>query len=217
GEAAGRPEAGAASVCACAGAPSPALRPQAPGFCLGRLASRAAARVLPGRRAPPRARPGRGPSRARAPAAGGGAPPGFLGGAAAPAGGGRASRPRPLLLGPRAGSLGAFLTWVPARCFSCPPSAQEAPVSQRLAGVSNEVESPHWHNRRAVQSFALHFIGSVYLCLPTSICKGVAEKPHVHRAETKPDRGSSLQMTVSARVTSWTAAPMTSWLGRAWI
>uniref|UniRef100_A0A8C7EE25 Uncharacterized protein n=1 Tax=Nothoprocta perdicaria TaxID=30464 RepID=A0A8C7EE25_NOTPE len=23
---------------------------------------------------------------------------------------------------------------------------------------------------------------SVYLCLPTSICKGVAEKPHVHRA-----------------------------------
>uniref|UniRef100_A0A803YG63 Uncharacterized protein n=1 Tax=Meleagris gallopavo TaxID=9103 RepID=A0A803YG63_MELGA len=24
--------------------------------------------------------------------------------------------------------------------------------------------------------------GSVYLCLPTSICKGVAEKPHVHRA-----------------------------------
>ncbi|KAM6424079.1 putative RNA-binding protein Luc7-like 1 isoform 2-T3 [Liasis olivaceus] len=25
--------------------------------------------------------------------------------------------------------------------------------------------------------------GSVYLCLPTSICKGVAEKPHVHRAK----------------------------------
>uniref|UniRef100_A0AAY3ZVR2 Uncharacterized protein n=1 Tax=Denticeps clupeoides TaxID=299321 RepID=A0AAY3ZVR2_9TELE len=24
--------------------------------------------------------------------------------------------------------------------------------------------------------------GSVYLCQPTSICKGVAEKPHVHRA-----------------------------------
>uniref|UniRef100_D6RGP6 Luc7-like n=1 Tax=Mus musculus TaxID=10090 RepID=D6RGP6_MOUSE len=59
--------------------------------------------------------------------------------------------------------------------------------------------------------------GSVYLCLPTSICKGVAEKPHVHRAEMKPDRGSSLQMTVSARVTFWTAAPMTSLLGRAWI
>uniref|UniRef100_A0A8C0HD86 Uncharacterized protein n=1 Tax=Chelonoidis abingdonii TaxID=106734 RepID=A0A8C0HD86_CHEAB len=25
-------------------------------------------------------------------------------------------------------------------------------------------------------------VSSVYLCLPTSICKGVAEKPHVHRA-----------------------------------
>ena len=34
-EAAGRPEAGAATVCACAGAlPSPALRPRAPGLCL---------------------------------------------------------------------------------------------------------------------------------------------------------------------------------------
>lgn len=34
------------------------------------------------------------------------------------------------------------------------------------------------------QLWPLYFIhkGSVYLCQPTSLCKGVAEKPHVHRA-----------------------------------
>uniref|UniRef100_A0A803V8Z0 Uncharacterized protein n=1 Tax=Ficedula albicollis TaxID=59894 RepID=A0A803V8Z0_FICAL len=36
--------------------------------------------------------------------------------------------------------------------------------------------------RRALSETRNVTARSVYLCLPTSICKGVAEKPHVHRA-----------------------------------
>uniref|UniRef100_A0A3P9PVF1 LUC7-like (S. cerevisiae) n=1 Tax=Poecilia reticulata TaxID=8081 RepID=A0A3P9PVF1_POERE len=53
--------------------------------------------------------------------------------------------------------------------------------------------------------------GSVYHCQPTSICKGVAEKPHVHRAVR-----SSSPTSESARVTCSTAARMTSCLER-WV
>uniref|UniRef100_A0A3Q0QQI1 LUC7-like (S. cerevisiae) n=1 Tax=Amphilophus citrinellus TaxID=61819 RepID=A0A3Q0QQI1_AMPCI len=35
--------------------------------------------------------------------------------------------------------------------------------------------------------------GSVYLCQPTSICKGVAEKPHVHRAVKKANWSAGLE------------------------
>ncbi|KAJ8245825.1 hypothetical protein GJAV_G00260700 [Gymnothorax javanicus] len=35
--------------------------------------------------------------------------------------------------------------------------------------------------------------GSVYLCLPTSICKGVAEKPHVRRAKCSVTRDETRQ------------------------
>uniref|UniRef100_A0A3Q2ZK45 LUC7-like (S. cerevisiae) n=1 Tax=Hippocampus comes TaxID=109280 RepID=A0A3Q2ZK45_HIPCM len=58
--------------------------------------------------------------------------------------------------------------------------------------------------------------GSVYLCQPTSICKGVAEKPHVHRAGTRRARGSSTRTSESAKVTFSTAARMTSCREPAW-
>ncbi|XP_054098342.2 putative RNA-binding protein Luc7-like 1 isoform X2 [Callithrix jacchus] len=89
---------------------------------------------------------------------------------------------------------GAFLTRVLPSAFPAPPSPQhtgEPLCSQLLAAVRFSVSLPAYIN-----------------------LQGSCRKPHVHRAEMKPDRGSSLQMTVSARVTCWTAAPMTSWLGR---
>uniref|UniRef100_A0A3Q3IH47 LUC7-like (S. cerevisiae) n=1 Tax=Monopterus albus TaxID=43700 RepID=A0A3Q3IH47_MONAL len=54
--------------------------------------------------------------------------------------------------------------------------------------------------------------GSVYLCQPTSICKGVAEKPHVHRAEMRRGRGSSSLTSESAKVIFSTAVHTTSCL-----
>ncbi|GLD57531.1 uncharacterized protein AKAME5_000974400, partial [Lates japonicus] len=58
--------------------------------------------------------------------------------------------------------------------------------------------------------------GSVYLCQPTSICKGVAEKPHVHRAGMRRGRGSSSLTSESAKVIFSTAVHMTSCLELVW-
>uniref|UniRef100_A0A803VJ65 Uncharacterized protein n=1 Tax=Ficedula albicollis TaxID=59894 RepID=A0A803VJ65_FICAL len=50
--------------------------------------------------------------------------------------------------------------------------------------------------------------GSMYLCLPTSICKGVSERPRIRRAVTQPVSESNSVMTECARATFSTAALM---------
>uniref|UniRef100_A0A8C9FQW1 Uncharacterized protein n=1 Tax=Pavo cristatus TaxID=9049 RepID=A0A8C9FQW1_PAVCR len=55
-------------------------------------------------------------------------------------------------------------------------------------------------------------MSSMYLCLSTSICKGVSERPRIRRAVTRPASESSSVMTECARVTSSTAALMMSCL-----
>ncbi|OWK06802.1 hypothetical protein Celaphus_00012298, partial [Cervus elaphus hippelaphus] len=53
---------------------------------------------------------------------------------------------------------------------------------------------------------------SMYLCLPTSICKGVSERPRIRRAEILLVNESNSVMTEYARVTFSTVAPMMSCL-----
>uniref|UniRef100_A0A8C5Y6N4 Uncharacterized protein n=1 Tax=Microcebus murinus TaxID=30608 RepID=A0A8C5Y6N4_MICMU len=55
-------------------------------------------------------------------------------------------------------------------------------------------------------------MGSMYLCLPTSICKGVSERPRFRRAEILLVSESNSVMTECARVTFSTVAPMMSFL-----
>uniref|UniRef100_A0A8C6R7Y8 LUC7-like 2 (S. cerevisiae) n=1 Tax=Nannospalax galili TaxID=1026970 RepID=A0A8C6R7Y8_NANGA len=55
-------------------------------------------------------------------------------------------------------------------------------------------------------------MGSMYLCLPTSICKGVSERPRIRRAETLLVNESNSVTTEYARVIFSTVAPMMSFL-----
>lgn len=71
-------------------------------------------------------------------------------------------------------------------------------------------------------------MGSMYLCLPTSICKGVSERPRIRRAgtpfcieETTLEillvNESNSAMTEYARATFSTVAPTMSFLEQEWI
>ncbi|XP_059027973.1 putative RNA-binding protein Luc7-like 2 isoform X2 [Mustela lutreola] len=53
-------------------------------------------------------------------------------------------------------------------------------------------------------------LGSMYLCLPTSICKGVSERPRIRRAEILLVNESNSVMTEYARVTFSTVVPTMS-------
>ncbi|XP_059252278.1 putative RNA-binding protein Luc7-like 2 isoform X4 [Mustela nigripes] len=53
-------------------------------------------------------------------------------------------------------------------------------------------------------------MGSMYLCLPTSICKGVSERPRIRRAEILLVNESNSVMTEYARVTFSTVVPTMS-------
>uniref|UniRef100_E0CZB9 LUC7-like 2 (S. cerevisiae) n=1 Tax=Mus musculus TaxID=10090 RepID=E0CZB9_MOUSE len=55
-------------------------------------------------------------------------------------------------------------------------------------------------------------MGSMYLCLPTSICKGVSERPRIRRAEILLVNESNSAMTEYARATFSTVAPTMSFL-----
>uniref|UniRef100_A0A8C6GVV4 Uncharacterized protein n=1 Tax=Mus spicilegus TaxID=10103 RepID=A0A8C6GVV4_MUSSI len=50
-------------------------------------------------------------------------------------------------------------------------------------------------------------MGSMYLCLTTSICKGVSERPRIRRAEILLVNESNSVMTEYARATFSTVAP----------
>lgn len=60
-------------------------------------------------------------------------------------------------------------------------------------------------------------LGSMYLCLPTSICKGVSERPRIRRAEILLVNESNSVMTEYARVTFSTVVPTMSSLELEWI
>uniref|UniRef100_A0A2K5HC43 Uncharacterized protein n=1 Tax=Colobus angolensis palliatus TaxID=336983 RepID=A0A2K5HC43_COLAP len=58
--------------------------------------------------------------------------------------------------------------------------------------------------------------GSMYLCLPTSICKGVSERPRIRQAEILLVNESNSVMTEYARVTFSTVVLMMSFLELYW-